>query len=598
LLFRVATFLDPRYEGKMMNIYTHFTNEIKKIIRELDAEIPQSQEIPLDKIVVEPAKDPTHGDLATNAAMILSKPTGKPPHQLAHLLVDKIKQLPSVTKAEVAGPGFINISLQDAYWIEQLKEILKEGNAYGSASVGQGQSVNVEYVSVNPTGPMHIGHCRGAVVGDVLASLLEKAGYKVSREFYVNDAGGQANELARSTYKRYLEALNLPAPEIGAYGGEYLIPVGKELATKVGNKYVGLEEAEWLQPVRSFAIEKMLTLIKYDLRALNIHQEIFSSEYEMVKDGNVDKALNTLQTKGLIYDGILEKPKGKEIDDWEPREQTLFKATSFNDDVDRPLKKSDGSWTYFASDIAYHFMKFNRGTPILVNVWGADHGGYVKRITAAVNAITDGKAEVHCILCQMVRFIDQGEILKMSKRKGTFITVREALDKVGLDAIRFMMVSRNSDAPLDFDFAKVVEQTKENPVFYVQYAYARCHSIKRHIEEQFPDVDLNSHTLSTLTLEDLAQEEYINLIKKLVSWPRLIEQAARAFEPHRVTYYLTELAADFHGLWTQGKDAYNLRFIDPQNAKKTQIHFALVQAVATVLESGFKILGITAKESM
>lgn len=581
------------FQVNTMNIYTYFTEEIKKIIRDhLDPTLP------LDKIVVEPAKDPTHGSLATNAAMILAKPIGMAPQQLAQLLVNEIKQMPSVSAAEVAGPGFINISLDDEFWLAQLKEILREGKAYGSAQMGEGQSVNVEYVSVNPTGPMHIGHCRGAVVGDVLASLLEKAGYKVTREFYSNDAGGQADELARSSYKRYLEALQQPIDDLGSYGGEYLIPVGKELAEKFGDVFVGREEKEWLTTVRSFAIEKMMELIKQDLNDLNIHHDIFTSEYEMVKAGNVDKALQALNDKGLIYEGILEKPKGKEIEDWEPRQQTLFKATLFGDDVDRPLKKSDGSWTYFASDIAYHFTKFNRGTSILVNVWGADHGGYVKRITAAVKAITADQAEIHCLLCQMVRFIDQGEILKMSKRLGTFITVHEALEKVGLDAIRFMMVSRKNDAPLDFDFSKVVEQSKENPVFYAQYAYARCHSIRRHIIEQFPDLDLHTHTLSDLNLSDLQQPEFISLIKKLVSWPRLIEQSARSFEPHRIPYYLTELAADFHGLWTQGKDAYNLRFIDPQNANRTQIHFALVQAVATVLESGFEILGITARETM
>lgn len=581
-----------------MNVYTYFSDEIKKIIKGMQAHFPHVEEFPLDKIVVEPAKDPTHGDLATNAAMILSKLAGMSPHQLAPLLVDKIKELPSVSAAEVAGPGFINISLQDEFWLTQLKEILRENNAYGDSKVGNGKSVNVEYVSVNPTGPMHIGHCRGAVVGDVLASLLEKAGYKVTREFYSNDAGGQADELARSAYKRYLEALNQPIEDLGAYGGDYLKPVGQALADTFGDSLVGQEENEWLKEVRSFAISKMMGLIKQDLHDLNIHHDIFTSEYEMVKAGNVDKALKTLDDQGLIYEGILEKPKGKEVEDWEPRQQTLFKATDFGDDVDRPLKKSDGSWTYFASDIAYHFLKFNRGSSILVNVWGADHGGYVKRITSAVEAITASQAEIHCLLCQMVRFIDNGEILKMSKRKGTFITVREGLEKVGLDAIRFMMVSRKNDAPLDFDFSKAIEQSKENPVFYVQYAYARCHSIKRHVMEQFPNLDLSPQTLSQMDVSDLDQEEFIALIKKLVSWPRLIEQAARAYEPHRITYYLSELAADFHGLWTQGKDAYNLRFIDPQNAHRTQIHFALVQAVATVLESGFKILGITARESM
>jgi arginyl-tRNA synthetase len=581
-----------------MNVYKYFIEEIHTIVADLQSQGHLPPDLPLSRIVVEPPRDLTHGDLATNVAMVLSHASHQSPHQIAAQFLERLQHLSSVKKAEIAGPGFINLSLTSDFWLNRLRDILNAGETYGETNIGQGQSINVEYVSVNPTGPMHIGHCRGAIVGDVLASLLEKAGYRVTREFYMNDAGGQANELARSTYKRYLQALGREVGDIGSYGGDYLIPVGKELAEQMGSLYADRPESEWLEPLRNFAVQKMMARIKQDLNELSIHHDIFSSEFEMLQTGKVDEAVNILIEKELVYMGTLEKPKGKEIEDWEPREQLLFKSTAFGDDVDRPLKKSDGYWTYFANDIAYHFSKYGRGSRTLVNIWGADHGGYIKRLIAAVKAVTSGDAEVHCLLCQMVRFIKQGKALKMSKREGTFITVHEALEQVGLDAIRFMMVSRKNDAPLDFDFSKVVEHSKENPVFYVQYAYARCHSIKKHILAQFPHVDLSDQALAQLSFSHLDHQEFIALIKKLVSWPRLIEQAARTFEPHRVTYYLMELAADFHELWTQGQDAYHLRFIDPHNAEKTQMHFALVSAVAKVLSVGLKILGIKARESM
>ena len=575
-----------------MNPFSLFLDHSRDMTKDLIKEGILPEETLLDRFVVEPPKDASHGDLATNVAMVLCKPAKMSPRALAEHYVDRFKSHKDVESAEIAGPGFINIRLTPSFWHSQLSTLLKAGEAYGSSHI------NVEYVSTNPTGPLHIGHCRVAVVGDVLASLLEKAGYKVTREYYINDAGGQANNLARSTYKRYLQALGQTIDDLGSYGGDYLIPVGEALSKDVGEKWVDKPEGDWLADVRAYAIEAMMALIKRDLATLNIHQDVFSSELAIVKAGRVEEAIEDLTQKGLIYKGVLEQPKGREIDDWEPREQTLFRSSQFGDDVDRAIKKSDGSWTYFASDMAYHLDKLKRGSPKLINVWGADHGGYVKRLSSAVIALSDGAAEVNCILCQMVRFMVNGKALKMSKRDGNFITVDEAIEKVGLDAMRFLMVSRKNEAFLDFDFEKAVEQSKDNPVFYVQYAYARCHSIKRHIIEQFPGLDLSSMTLSQLPLEALDSEEFLNLIKKLSEWQRLIEMAARTYEPHRITYYLGELAAEFHGLWNKGKEHFHLRFIDPDNKNLTQKHFALVAAVATVIESGLNLLGVTPQEKM
>ena len=581
-----------------MNLFTTFLEDVRAITKTLMAEGTLPQDTPLDRFVVEPPKDASHGDLATNVAMVLCKPAKLNPRALAEHYVTHLKNHKDVSSAEIAGPGFINVRLKDAFWQGQLSALLAAGTSYGDSTIGQGEKVNVEYVSTNPTGPLHIGHSRIAVVGDVLASLLEKAGHDVTREFYINDAGGQANGLSRSTYKRYLEALGHTSDEEVAYGGDYLIPVGQSLAKEVGDKWVGKDESEWLFPIRAYAIDAMMDLIKRDLAALNIHQDIFSSELALVNKGMVDEAVDDLTKKDLIYNGVLEKPKGREIDDWEPREQTLFKSEQFGDDVDRAIKKSDGSWTYFASDMAYHLDKLNRGTPTLINVWGADHGGYVKRLTAAVTALSDNKATVKCILCQMVRFMVNGEAFKMSKRNGNYVTAEDAIKKVGLDPVRFLMVSRKNDAFLDFDFEKVVEQSKDNPVFYVQYAHARAYSIKRHVQEQFPDLDLSLEALSKIDFSDLEAPEFLSLIKKLSEWQRVVEMAARTYEPHRIPYYLGEIAADFHGLWNRGKENMHLRFIDPENKELTQKHFALVQAVATVIASGLTLLGVTPPEKM
>lgn len=581
-----------------MNLFTTFLEDIRSMTKILMSEGILPQDTPLDRFVVEPPKDASHGDLATNVAMVLCKSAKLNPRALAEHYVTHLSHHKDVMNTEIAAPGFINIRLTNAFWQGQLTDVLRAGKAYGDSTLGQGEKVNVEYVSTNPTGPLHIGHCRVAVVGDVLSSLLEKAGHEVTREFYINDAGGQANDLARSTYKRYLQALGHDIDNLGSYGGDYLIPVGKALAEKVGDKWVDTEEKDWLFEIRAYAIDAMMTLIRRDLGTLNIHQDVFSSELAVVKAGRVDDAIKDLTQKGLIYTGVLEKPKGRDIDDWEPREQTLFRSEQFGDDVDRAIKKSDGNWTYFASDMAYHLDKLKRGTPTLINVWGADHGGYVKRLTAAVEALSDGKAKIKCILCQMVRFMVKGEALKMSKRDGNFITVDEALSKVGLDAMRFLMVSRKNDAFLDFDFEKAVEQSKDNPVFYVQYAHARAHSIKRHIQEQFPKMDLSLDALSQVDFSDLESPDFLSLIKKISEWQRVIEMAARTYEPHRIPYYLGELAADFHGLWNKGKENMHLRFIDPESSTLTQKHFALVQAVATVIGSGLKLLGVNSPEKM
>lgn len=581
-----------------MHIYTYFINEIQKIIQVLESQGILETASSLDKIVVEPPRDPSHGDMATNVAMVLAKDLRRNPMELGTLLVTHIRQLPHVIQAEVAPPGFINLRLSEDFWLAALKDVLADGRVYGTFDFGHQEVVNVEYVSSNPTGPMHMGHCRGAVVGDVLANILHQVGYKVLREFYVNDAGNQANELARSAYQRYLQALGHEIGEIGSYAGAYLIPVGEKLAKEAGEKYVNQPEESWLESVRAFAVAEMMTQIKQDLADLNIHHDIFTSEKSLIDQRKVQDAVDYLKSLDLIYEGVLEKPKGKEVDDWEPRSQLLFRATQFGDDVDRPLMKSDGTWTYFASDIAYHYDKFRRGAAKMVNIWGADHGGYVKRLSTAVQAITQKKGTVHCILTQMVRFIKEGQVLKMSKRMGNFITVRDGIDAVGLDAIRFMMVSRKNDAGIDFDFAKVVEQSKDNPVFYVQYAYARCHSIQKNMLEQFPGLDLTPATLASLDMAALKVPGFLQVIKKLASWPRLVEQAARAYEPHRITYYMIELAADFHSLWTHGKDDERLRFIHGNSAEKTQVHFALIQGMIFVLESGFALLGIQPRKVM
>jgi arginyl-tRNA synthetase len=583
-----------------MNLFSHFRNQIVRVLSALADEGRVPAGLDLSKLAAEPPREAEHGDVATNAAMVLAKPAGMAPRQLAELMAERLRAIPGVTGVEIAGPGFINLRLSDGFWRARLKDVLRAGEAWGRSEIGAGRPVNVEYVSANPTGPLHLGHVRGAVFGDVLASVLESAGYKVTREYYINDAGAQIDTLARSAHLRYREALGEEIGTIpeGLYPGDYLKEVGRALAEREGQRWLGKPESEWLAPVRDFAVERMLDLIRADLDLLGVHQEVFSSERGMVRSGGVERAMAVLEEKGLLYTGVLEPPKGKTPDDWEPRPQVLFRSSSFGDDVDRPLRKSDGSWTYFAPDIAYHYDKFRRGSEILIDVWGADHSGYVKRMKAAVAAITDGKAELDVKICQLVRLFREGQPVKMSKRGGTFITLREVVEEVGKDVVRFIMLTRKNDAPLDFDLAKAIEQSRDNPVFYVQYAHARCHSVLRLAHETFPSLDLAPESLSEAHLELLADPHELQVLKLLAAWPRMVETAAEAHEPHRLAFFLYDVAAAFHGLWNRGKDEAALRFLVADDEALSRARLALVRAVALVIASGLGIFGVTPVEEM
>jgi len=500
----------------------------------------------------------------------------------------------------VAGPGFINIRLDDTIWCRSIATILEQGTNYGRSTVGEGQAVNIEYVSANPTGPLHIGHARGTVFGDVLASLLETVGYDVCREYYINDAGAQVDILAQSAYLRYREALGEDIGEIpeGLYPGDYLKSVGAALATEDGDKWMDAPESDWLPHVRAYAVDAMMALVRDDLSALGVAHDVFSSERKLVEAGKVGEAFEVLESRDLIYTGTLEPPKGKLPDDWEPRPQTLFRASDFGDDIDRPLKKSDGSWTYFASDIAYHLDKYQRGYANLIDVLGADHGGYVKRMQAATRAITEDKAELDVKLCQIVRLMDNGEPIKMSKRAGTFVTLRELVDEVGKDVVRFIMLTRKNDAGLDFDLSAVKEQSRDNPVFYVQYAHARSHSVMRMAKSAIPDIDLSDSALQAAALDRLTDESELALIRAMGNWPRTVEAAAEAHEPHRLAFYLYDLASAFHGLWTKGKDDATLRFIIEDDVALTTARLALVRALQTVVGAGLRIFGVDPVEEM
>jgi arginyl-tRNA synthetase len=554
------------------------------------------------RIVVEPPREADHGDLATNAAMVLAKDAGIKPRELAVLIAQKLLDVPRVLKAEVAGPGFINISLEPGFWLDALRAALEAGPEFGRADLGRGERVNVEFVSANPTGPMHVGHGRGAVFGDALARLLAFTGHEVTREYYVNDAGAQVDTLARSAYLRYREALGekIGAIPEGLYPGDYLKPVGKALADLHGKTLLGKPEAEWLPLVRAAAIEAMLELIRDDLAALDIQHETFFSERSLFagKEDRVAATIETLRKAGHVYEGRLPPPKGQVPEDWEDREQTLFRSTAFGDDIDRPLKKSDGGYTYFASDIAYHRDKIERGFTTLIDVWGADHGGYVKRVQAAVAALSAGKVKLDVKLCQLVRLLRQGEPVKMSKRAGDFVTLREVVDEVGRDPVRFMMLFRKNDAALDFDLAKVIEQSRENPVFYVQYAHARGKSIFRNVKAAFPRIEINPSGLADAPLERLTDSGELALVKKIAQWPRLVEAAAASHEPHRLAFYLHELASEFHSHWNRGTEMPHLRFIIEDDASLTTARLTLVCGVVLVLASGLAILGVGAPEEM
>jgi arginyl-tRNA synthetase len=596
-----------------MNLFRHFHAAVLDAIRRLAAEGALPAGLDTAGITVEPPREAAHGDVATNAALALAKAARQPPRAIADKLAAVLREQPDIAAAEVAGPGFINLRLAPSFWYARLGEVLRAGTAYGDSRIGAGAKVNVEYVSANPTGPLHVGHCRGAVFGDALANLLEKAGFAVTREYYINDAGAQVDILAHSVYLRYLEALGqtISAQTLeGFYPGEYLKPVGQALALQHGKRFTGQGRddteasypaagiSDWLPAFRQFAIEQMMRLIRDDLAALGIAQDVFTSEAELHRAGKVQAALDTLAEKGLIYHGVLEPPKGMKPDDWEPRPQDLFRATEFGDDVDRPLRKSDGSWTYFAADIAYHYDKYRRGFATMIDVWGADHGGYVKRVQAAVKALTGGQASLDVKIIQLVNLLDGGVPVKMSKRAGAFVTLRDVVDEVGRDVVRFIMLTRKNDAPLDFDFQKVTEQSKDNPVFYVQYAHARAHSVMRNAREMMPDSDFSDSRLAGAELARLTHAAELGLIKTMATWPRLVETAAEAHEPHRVAFYLYDLAAQFHALWNMGKDDAALRFIVAGEPELTRARLALVRGVAVVIASGLKVMGVVPVEEM
>jgi arginyl-tRNA synthetase len=585
-----------------MNIFGLFEKRVADALGRLAeaGKIPSGLDV--SRVVVEPPRDPSHGDLATNAAMVLAKEARMNPRALAELLVADLQDDTRVTKVEIAGPGFINIRLNAAVLHEVLRAAVVDASGFGRSDQGAGVPVNVEYVSANPTGPMHVGHCRGAVFGDALAGLLDFAGYKVIREYYINDAGAQVDVLARSAYLRYKEALGHAIGEIpeGLYPGDYLKPVGELLAKEHGQSLLDKPEAEWLPLVREASINAMMDMIRNDLAVLNIHHDVFFSErsLQLGAEDQVKALIEDLRSRDLVYMGRLPPPKGQKDEDWEDREQLLFRATAFGDEVDRPLLKSDGSYTYFASDIAYHRSKFERGFASMIDVWGADHGGYVKRMQAAVKAASDNQADLDVKLCQMVKLLRGGEPVKMSKRSGDFVTLREVVDEVGRDATRFMMIFRKNDATLDFDLAKVVEQSKDNPVFYVQYAHARCASVFRQAGEAYPGADFSAAQLEKADLSILSDEAELDIIHRIAQFPRVIEAAAEAHEPHRVAFYLYDLASAFHSLWNKGKDLPQLRFVNLTDKESTQARLALVHALKGVLASGLAILGVTAPDEM
>lgn len=563
------------------------------------------QGIDLSRVVVEPPRDASHGDMATNAAMVLAKDAGKKPRELAEAIAEKLRTEDLVAKVDIAGPGFINLTLKPQAWTQALRDAIEAGEGYGRSRIGGGEKTNVEYVSANPTGPMHVGHCRGAVFGDALANLLAYAGYDVTREYYINDAGAQVDVLARSAFLRYREALGETIGDIpeGLYPGDYLKPVGEALAKEYGQKLHNLPEAEWLPIVRDKTVAMMMAMIREDLAALNVRQDVFFSERSLT--GQTDEVAATIRgltEQGHIYEGRLPPPKGAPVEDWEDREQTLFRATDFGDDADRPLMKSDGSYTYFASDIAYHKSKFDRGFRSMIDVWGADHGGYIKRMQAAVKAVTGGKGDLDVKIVQLVKLLRDGQPVKMSKRAGEFVTLREVVDEVGRDAVRFMMLFRKNDAVLDFDLAKVIEQSRDNPVFYVQYGHARGHSIFRMAREAFPDLPADAPARSALLrgapLDRLDDAAEVSLMRKIALFPRLVEAASVAHEPHRIAFYLYDLASEFHAQWTRGKDLPHLRFIIQNDRQLTLARMALVQGVLTALSSGLAILGVSAPEEM
>ncbi|WP_420409535.1 arginine--tRNA ligase [Hoeflea sp.] len=585
-----------------MNVFKDFEARIRKAVQALDVVKEKANAVDFSRLAVEPPRDPAHGDISTNAAMVLSKPLGLNPRALAEQIAAQFAADEDVTETSVAGPGFLNFRLTPAFWHRLVADIVQKGPDFGRSQLGDGRKVNVEYVSANPTGPMHVGHCRGAVVGDALANLLTFTGYQVSKEYYVNDAGSQIDVLANSAELRYREALGETIGEIpsGLYPGDYLVPVGEALAEEFGTSLKAMPQEERMALIRPRVIDAMMAMIRSDLKALNVEHDVFFSERSLHADGAkpIRQAINDLTFKGHVYKGKLPPPKGQLPEEWEDREQTLFRSTDVGDDIDRPLIKSDGSYTYFAADVAYFRDKFERGFSEMIYVLGADHGGYVKRLEAVAKAVSAGEAKLTVLLCQLVKILRNGEPVTMSKRSGDFITLREVVEEVGRDSVRFMMLYRKSSESLDFDFAKVTEQSKDNPVFYVQYAHARCASVMRQAKEVFPDIDLSPEALAGADLSELSHESELGLISKLGEYPRMLEAASSGHEPHRVAFYLYDLASLLHAHWNKGRDEPGLRFVNDKNRQSTVARLGLVYAVASVLKSGLRITGTDAPEEM
>ena len=580
-----------------MNLFTHVREILIEVLKELSAQSVLPIDTDFSNITVEPPKDSRHGDMSTNAAMVLSKSVEVKPRELAQIISEALSPKEIIASVDIAGPGFINITLSNFSWHGLLSAVLMSGVNFGKSGMGSSQKVNVEFVSANPTGPLHVGHTRGAVFGDALANLLAYSGYDVTREYYINDGGSQVDVLARSIFLRYQEAFGKEVVfQEGTYPGDYLIPIAKALKEKVGDLYLNKPEDNWLPELRNFAVEAMMNLIRSDLDLLGIEMDTFFSEKSLYGGGKIEAALDRLRDNGLIYKGVLEPPKGKKTDDWEPREQTVFKSTEHGDDVDRPVLKSDASWTYFAPDIAYHFDKISRGFDILIDVFGADHGGYVKRMKAAVSALSSGEVPLDIKLCQLVKLYQNGEPFKMSKRAGNFVMLRDLVEQVGPDVTRFVMLTRKNDAALDFDFQKVLEQSRENPVFYVQYAHARIKSVIRKAEAL--NVDTSDYALSEANLSSLTHASELSLIKKLAEWPRIVELSARLYEPHRLAFYLFDLSSELHSHWGKGGENPHLRFLQSDDMTITKSKIALARAVSIVISSGLAILGVQPAEKM
>jgi arginyl-tRNA synthetase len=581
-----------------MNPFAEIRADVVAAIEAAQADGSLPAALQADRITVEPPRDPSHGDAATNAALILAKPAGRPPMELAELLAARLASLPKIAAARAAKPGFVNLTLDDAFWRAQIPVALRAGADYGAVDLGRGAAVNVEYCSTNPTGPLHVGHGRGTVFGDALANLLAKMGFAVMREYYINDAGAQIDQLARSLWLRYREALgdDIGAIPEGMYPGDYLVPPARALAESEDARWRDADEAEWLPLFRTRAVDAMMALIRDDLAAMGVHHDVFTSESALVEDGRVDEAAGLLDAAGLTYVGTLPPPKGKPVEDWEPVPLLLFRATQFGDDVDRPLKGSSSEWTYFARDIAYHLDKYRRGFAELIDVWGADHGGYIKRMQAGVRALSAERVALDIKVCQLVNLLDGGQPLRMSKRAGRIVTLRDMVDEVGKDVVRFIMLTRRNDAPLDFDLAKVTEQSRDNPVWYVQYAHARICSVMRHAEAA--GMATGREHLLEAPVDLLADPAELALIRQVATWPRVLEAATVHHEPHRVTFYLLDLAASFHALWNQGKERPELRFLDADQPELTTARLAMIAAVQVVLASGLQLIGVEPLEEM